>query len=249
MKLSALITLVASSSVVLALPFEKNNIPNISSDCASAIKSQIGDCITSEKITLSNLDSICSAYKSDKCQNFFNSSINSIEGCSSEASIIVTAVEKYIKLKVASVLNLKCAKDENGNVCPISNYVIQNGDVPSDSTDPNWQQAVQDTCKSKTCSDAFIDYTNNTINNNGVNSEVMGAILGSTDTIPIVNTDVITDAADTIKNNGGGQNQGSGQGTSSQANDANDSNNDQSSDATSLKATLAVVLALFTLLL
>jgi len=149
MKLSALVTLVATSSAVFALPFEKNNIPSISSDCASAIKSKISECVTSEKITLSNLDSICSAYKSDKCQSFFNSSISSIDGCGSEESIILTAVEKYIKLKVASVLNLKCAKDEDGNICPISNYVIQNGDVPSDSTDPSWQQAVNDTCKSK----------------------------------------------------------------------------------------------------
>ena len=275
MKFSTLVSLVAASSAALAFPFKKKDIPGVNVECVTAIKAQISDCITSEQITFSNLESICSAYKSEKCQTFFNSSISSIPACSGEVKDVVNSVEKSIKLHVASVIDLKCAKDENGNICPISNYVIQNGDIPSDPSDPNWQQAVQDTCKSKACSEAFINYTNTTNNNNNsndVNQTIVNGVIGGTgiDNTPVVNPNIINNAADTIKNtqgdnigngttsangitgaNGttgvnGTTNGTTGQGTTNQA---NSNNNNSSSDATSLKAslTLAVVFTIYTL--
>lgn len=269
MKFSALFTLVTASSA-LALPFEKRDIPGVSSDCYNALKSQFNDCLTSEKITFSNLESVCSAYKSEKCQNFFNSSISNIDSCSNEVKTVLESVEKTIKSNVSRIINLKCAKDENGNICPISNYVIANGDIPSDPNNPEWKQAVDETCKSKACSEAFINYSDSTVNNdNGVSQAVAGGILNGVgvDTAPTGNVDVIKSTADTIKANsdatgstdatgttgttgttgatGNTDANGNGatQGNTNQANGSNNNNTaNATSDATNLtfKATFAL---------
>ncbi|OUM66409.1 hypothetical protein PIROE2DRAFT_59381 [Piromyces sp. E2] len=159
-----------------------------------------------------NLESICSTYKSENCQNLFKSGIGKIDACSNEVNTIIETLEKTIALSVTSVIDLKCAKDENGNICPISNYVITTGNVPEDPNDDKWKQAVSETCKSKSCSDAFINYGNTTTNNN-VNQSIVNGILNETGVgggVPTVNTDVVQNTVDTIKNSQGDNNGATG---------------------------------------
>jgi len=214
MKFSTIATLLAASSAALAFPFEKRDLLGLSSECGKAIKEQFGSCLTTEKITFDNLDSICNNYKSENCQKVFKNGVGKIDACSKEVNTIIDALEKVIALNVSNVIDLKCAKDENGNTCPIANYVIQNGDVPSDPNDDKWKQAVDETCKSKSCSDAFINYSDAS-NNNPVNQPVVSGILNDVGVgAPTVNTEVVKNTADTIKANQGGDAGSSGSGSS-----------------------------------
>jgi len=203
MKFTTLVSLLVASSAALALPYEKRGLSALDIACAAAIKKEISGCITSEKVTLTNLESVCELYKSDKCQDFFESnSLATKLSCDSGVKDALETFKKAIKLHAASVIDLKCAKDEKGNVCPISNYVIENGDIPSDSSDQKWQDAVNETGKSKACSESFNNYAD-TVKNNADGASVVNDVIGG-DLTPSANTDVIDNAVDTIKKTQGG---------------------------------------------
>lgn len=223
MKFTTLVTLIAASSAAFALPYEKRGLSATDLACAAAIKSEVSGCISSEKITLSNLDSVCSTYKSDKCQNFFNSnSLGTNLACGSAVKSTLETIKKAIKLHAASVIDLKCAKDENGNVCPISNYVIENGNIPSDSSDQKWQDAVNETGKSKNCSESFNNFANN-YKNNADGASSLNDVIGG-DLTPEANTDVLNDATNTINNAQSGNTGANGDNGANGANNANGTN-------------------------
>lgn len=48
----------------------------------------------------------------------------------------------------------RCTNDENGKICPINEYELKN------KSRNNYEQSVKDTCKSKSCSDAYVEYVN-----------------------------------------------------------------------------------------
>jgi len=199
MKFTTLVTILAASTSAFAFPYERRDVLSLTGDCGKVLKEQFSNCLISEKITLDNLENVCSTYKSEKCQNLIKSGIGKIDACSSQINTVIETFDKVISGKIASAIELKCAKDENGNVCPISNYVIQNGDIPQDPNDDKWKQAVEETCKSKACSEAFINYTDATTNTPVSQTVVSGILSEAGVQTPEVNTDVLKNTADTIK--------------------------------------------------
>jgi len=203
MKLFNLIALVAVSSSAFALPVERRDLFGVSAVCVAAIKAQMDACVPSGKVTLDNLESACSTYNSLKCKAFFKTSISSITGCGGEAKEVIQSLEKSVKTTVANSLELKCAKDNNGNICPISKYVIENGNVAKDQNDQAWKDAVNATCGSKSCVEAFTDFSENIADTSGFSQAIVSGILGTVgfDTIPNSNPDLVKSTADIVKGN------------------------------------------------
>jgi len=202
MKFFNLITLVATSSSAFALPVEKRDLFGVSAVCVAALKAQMNACIPSEKVTTDNLESICSTYNSLKCKAFLKASISSIPGCDGEAKEVIESLERSVKTTVANSLDLKCAKDDSGNICPISKYVIENGKVPDDENDQAWKDAVNSTCQSKPCSEAFTNFSENIADVSGFSQSIV-TVLGTVgfDSIPNSNPDLVSNTAETIKEN------------------------------------------------
>ena len=123
----------------------------LSEGCLSASK-QYEKCYA--EITLSNLGSACASFKSEECQNFKNNGyLLGVNECKSEPQERVSFANDIIELMYIDA-KFRCTNDENGNLCPINKYELKS------KSRNNYVKSVKDTCKSKICSDAYVEYVN-----------------------------------------------------------------------------------------
>ncbi|ORX75388.1 hypothetical protein BCR32DRAFT_329835 [Anaeromyces robustus] len=128
---------------------------NAVNNCKTGIK-EYTECITvKEKISKSNIDKYCETFNSEKCKKLFRQGIlNVVPSCSS----IPKGYQKQIKKKYDTLnytFKLLCATDETKQYCPLSNSYITNGNAAFNNE--GFNKAVQETCKSKACTDAAIE--------------------------------------------------------------------------------------------
>ncbi|ORX86655.1 hypothetical protein BCR32DRAFT_324855 [Anaeromyces robustus] len=100
-----------------------------------------------EFITLSNYKQVCSNYKSEKCQKFYNDPLSYFPLCKNDP--IIKELYQPIGMETLQhMYDLECQKDEDGNLCPMSLSFITSS--PS-------HDVINDTCKSKLCTDSIIE--------------------------------------------------------------------------------------------
>jgi len=124
------------------------------------------DCLSTTILEDSNKDKNCEIIKSEKCQNFFKNGIKSVKGCENINEFKLKLENIYLKTTLYS-LNMECAKDENGKYCPLSSISTQitaraknkqNQQVSDDEFKSVYTDSVMNTCSSKACINAAIEF-------------------------------------------------------------------------------------------
>ncbi|ORX51067.1 hypothetical protein BCR36DRAFT_583133 [Piromyces finnis] len=105
-------------------------------------------------IDITNYEEQCSVFNSEKCQIFYNDSDLS------KYYPICTQDEKSKNMynpvmfkKLINNVKSKCYMNENDELCPLSIFRITSPNTPID-----YPLIRNDTCKSKKCTDYFIEY-------------------------------------------------------------------------------------------
>ncbi|ORX46846.1 hypothetical protein BCR36DRAFT_356214 [Piromyces finnis] len=132
-----------------------NNI-NISNECQNVIN-EYRSCFQSlrkDNYDKDNIEEYCKNFNTEKCQSLYNQGLNAVPECSN----ISNEFKDQIKLKfdvINYTFKLLCAKDENGNFCPISKNYIENGNTGFENS--GFDKYLNETCKSKKCINSAID--------------------------------------------------------------------------------------------
>lgn len=125
-------------------------VPTMTNTCATELFEQNKECIL-ELNSISNLEQKCAAYKTDKCKNFYTDVISNLTNCGAIDEGHVTSVNMAMD-STKKYLDVLCANDENNTLCPISAALA--GDIDG----AKYNQAINDSCKSKSCTDAGVTF-------------------------------------------------------------------------------------------
>eukprot|EP00833_Pecoramyces_ruminatium_P016169 jgi/Orpsp1_1/1190201/evm.model.d7180000077392.1 len=152
---------------------------NSVTDCDEAIKKECN-----LEVNKNNLDTVCTTYNSDKCQNLINKGIVSLPACNALGQDFISIEQDMLKLHMITV-EFMCTKDEQGNNCPFTNFELENSSIFSnegkinneegnengkeidDTNYPKYKEndvvdeegitAIIETCKSKKCTNALLN--------------------------------------------------------------------------------------------
>jgi len=141
---------------------------NKNEQCDNALK-EYNDCLAGmNEIEDQQKDTICGTFNSEKCQNFFKNGVKSVKGCENLEDMLLRIEEFLVEANSVS-LKMQCAKDENGQYCPLSNLstqLIKDAKNKENNNDEEFKQkyneAVNNTCKSRTCIDAALEFEKGT---------------------------------------------------------------------------------------
>jgi len=130
---------------------------NVSQECYEEdINSEYSNECMSTMVNISNYKEKCLIFKSEKCQTFYNDSNSDL----SKYYPICTQDEQskkiYNPIVFQTLINnvkSKCYTDENEELCPLSLFRITQPNIPID-----YSTVIDDTCKSKKCTESFIEY-------------------------------------------------------------------------------------------
>lgn len=100
-----------------------------------------------------NLDIVCNTINTEKCQNILNNGIKNVPECNSLPNQVVVPVQLIYRI-INSSASLACAKDENGNYCPLSGANIFTTNY---KTDEEIIKLLNSTCQSRSCTDKAVD--------------------------------------------------------------------------------------------
>jgi len=106
--------------------------------------SEYNECM--ENLNMDNYKQVCSNFKSEKCQKFFNNPLDYFPICKNDPIIrefYQPAIIDYFKISY----ELICIYDENNNLCPFGLSVI---------TKSGADKFIKETCKSKICTNSTI---------------------------------------------------------------------------------------------
>lgn len=149
------ITLIATSTI-LAVPVTIDN------DSCELALSEYDECFYTSDINLLNIDSVCSTFHSEKCQNFYsNGFIKGLESCQSQNPKLFKVTDNVYN-PIYNRLKFKCTNDENGNYCPMNKLELDLRTMINVNLYTLYNEAAEETCKSKACTDAYIQYLNYT---------------------------------------------------------------------------------------
>ncbi|KAG4085504.1 hypothetical protein H8356DRAFT_1435310 [Neocallimastix lanati (nom. inval.)] len=141
-----------------------------SSQMSEACKTEminIEKCISSE-ITKDNINLICTTSKSNECQQFYTNPMSLTPSCQNISELISVSTKIF-----SNSLSLMCETDEEGNICPFTEYEIVASD-PLNSLYSNMENsanadglnAIKNTCTSEKCKAATKKYLQFIIDNN-----------------------------------------------------------------------------------
>ncbi|ORX77937.1 hypothetical protein BCR32DRAFT_328728, partial [Anaeromyces robustus] len=118
---------------------------------------QYSDCIAG--INGQDFDKMCSAYVNEKCQQLFKSPSTVLIGCDKEFIDRTTQVFSGI----SEILKFTCAKDEQGNYCPLSGIIQKTQTSPDTFKNQKFSdifERLNSSCSSQTCVDVSLTYLN-----------------------------------------------------------------------------------------
>lgn len=106
-----------------------------------------------------DIDIICENFHTDKCQQFYKNGIHSLKGCKNDDPNSINFVQEAFDMTFPTYAGL-CAIDENGEPCPVSALKINftNEKISLENYYRNLEIAIRSTCKSKRCTDAYLEY-------------------------------------------------------------------------------------------
>jgi len=104
---------------------------------------------------------VCEYMASDKCVKFYNDPFGAVPGCRG-----VDLVEQFFEPTVfkSTIVSMKllCLKDENGNYCPFTEVLLSDKEADLDT--------IEETCKSKICTDGTLEVYNTILYEGGMSS-------------------------------------------------------------------------------
>jgi len=172
---TSLITLLATSFVY---SFNLNNVKfavNVNPEIATAVECKTNidkmseTCIKrNDEITKDNIKSVCQEFKSTNCQDFFNNGITKLGGCGTLGEQLQMAEPIILSYKLT--MSVVCEMDENDNLCPLANQILEGMDVNANKTSIENVKVMDDktilgTCQSKKCTDSAKKYATESIEN------------------------------------------------------------------------------------
>jgi len=182
-----------TTSTVYSISLDGRVIPKISENGTetesmegnNAIKcnSYVTDCLPLEKDSYSEekIDALCNGYNSKVCQNFYQDPVAALEECEKIPYFTEKNIEKYylgFLNDVNAHSKLYCQKNENNKYCPLNVLNLFRGSEPSANDllnsipeENDFENAVNETCKSKSCYDAAIEFFTSLNNTNDTSSE------------------------------------------------------------------------------
>jgi len=117
-------------------------------------------------LTNENFDEGCKTYASEKCQKFYNEIDKIPESCfySNEKGLTRDGVRQLV-----AQYKYMCVKDEKDRLCPLPdlsiNYFFKpNFSGTKEEVDRNTLEATEETCYSKKCTDAEIEFNRSMLN-------------------------------------------------------------------------------------
>jgi len=159
MKFTTPIYALIATSAVLAYPQAgQNSMKGVPKDCDANFFMNNIDCIPAgDRHTTGNIpnfenlsnrilespEEYCSLYKIEKCHNFYNNLMSNATKCRILDEGKTEEFEKGLKF-----LEIICVTDENNKTCPLLTEAGQK----------NKTEAVNNTCKSKICTETFLKF-------------------------------------------------------------------------------------------
>ena len=123
----------------------------LSEECLEEnFNSEYNECFPS--ITLANYKESCAPISTEKCKAVYKNHFDYYPACKNDP-VYQEMYNPVIFQNSIDSYNLVCKFDETGSICPFSLAALKkdyNGEI------------IQDTCKSKICSDALTEYLNST---------------------------------------------------------------------------------------
>jgi hypothetical protein len=119
------------------------------------MSSEYKDCYT-PTVTKENYKELCSVLTSQKCQQFYANPMSYLPNCGTSQQIVELLSDAVMKTTVSSVL-LICQNDENGNLCPMAESLLDYGKIKDKS--------IKKTCQSKSCVNQALEMYSS-LNNN-----------------------------------------------------------------------------------
>ncbi|ORX51351.1 hypothetical protein BCR36DRAFT_582898, partial [Piromyces finnis] len=122
-------------------PTKNININTESISCMLAIK-KYGSCLYNLNDTTSlDFTSACSKFETDNCKEFLNDVYNTTTDCDGQDDDSIDSLIKQIRY----VYIAGCSKDENGNLCPLTEFIQKRNDVKINT------DIVNKSCSSANC--------------------------------------------------------------------------------------------------
>jgi len=179
MKFTNLLTLVAATSAfAYTIPSKRANVDLANLDLTKILEGATGlttseackkasdefqECIIgTDQIKKDTLDKICETYNSQKCQDFYKNGLSGVEACKDDEAFLIQMSNVMIESNQSNI-GLFCIKDEANQYCPYGQFIIDIASKSETITDAevetSYNLAVNNSCKSKKCTDAFLEYT------------------------------------------------------------------------------------------
>ncbi|KAG4085828.1 hypothetical protein H8356DRAFT_143206 [Neocallimastix lanati (nom. inval.)] len=131
--------------------------------CLSDLKDN-SDCfdILMTKMTNKNFDEICKIYSSEKCQKLYSEVDKIPESCFDTKNEKTGLTRDGVRQLVAQYKYM-CVKDEKDRLCPLPDISINHFYNPKfsgtkEEVDRDSFKAIEETCYSKKCTDALVEY-------------------------------------------------------------------------------------------
>jgi len=144
-------------------------------DCGHKIDNTIIKCIGIYGGTFPDVgifDKECKIFESEKCQNFFKTSLVDVSKCKNTGKVNLLGNEEILKMNYVTA-KFFCGKDEKGNYCPLNHAglkkkydfnTLTNELLDETKKTEIYGKAIKDTCSSQKCVNdylTFIDEVNN----------------------------------------------------------------------------------------
>jgi len=179
MKITNFVSLIAATSTfALTIPSKRADVDlsNIdltnllsgaegiatSDECKKAT-AEFKECfIGTDLIKNDTLDKVCETYSSQKCQDFYKNGLNNIDACKNDNALLLQ-MSTVMTETIQSNIGVFCIKDEANQYCPYGQFILdlasKSENITNEEVEKNYNFAVNNSCKSKKCTDAFIEYT------------------------------------------------------------------------------------------
>ena len=141
------------------IPVKRNNFDK----CFSDLKEN-STCLETILTAMTNktFNKSCKIYASEKCQKFYSEVDNIPESCFDAEDKQKGLTKDGVRQLVAQ-FNYMCVKDENDRLCPLPDITINHFYNPKfsgtkEEVDRDSFKAIEETCYSKKCTDALVEY-------------------------------------------------------------------------------------------
>jgi len=179
MKFTSLLSLVAASTAfAYTIPSKRANVDLANLDLTNLLDGATGlttsdackkateefqECIIgTDQIKKDTLDKVCETYNSQKCQDFYKNGLNGVEACKNDDAFLIQMSNVIVESNQSNV-GLFCIKDEANQYCPYGQFILdiasKSETITNAEVEASYNQAVNNVCKSKKCTDAFVEYT------------------------------------------------------------------------------------------